>query len=121
VIFIPTPRTQAWTLVAGEATYEFGRPARFASNNYGAVRDAAVAGAGIALLSDFMIGCDLHNGTLVPVLPEWSTRPFDVHAVYPARTNVPPRLSLFLDHLSRALNPAPWTRGDPKNAASSAP
>ncbi len=121
VIFIPNPRTQAWTLVHGDATYEFGRPARLASNNYGAVHDAAVAGAGIALLSDFMVGCDLHNGVLVPVLPEWTTRAFDVHAIYPARTNVPPRLSLFLDHLSRALNPPPWTRGEPKNAASSAP
>ena len=91
-------------------TYEFGRPARFASNNYGAVRDVALAGGGIALLTDFMIAKDLESKTLIPVLPAWHTRPTEVHAVYPARQNVPPRLTLFLDHLAKSLNPPPWQR-----------
>jgi hypothetical protein len=38
------------------------------------------------------------------------TRPTDVHAVYPARQNVPPRLTLFLEHLAKSLNPPPWAR-----------
>jgi DNA-binding transcriptional LysR family regulator len=54
------------------------------------------------------------------VLPEWGSGAADVHAVYPARTNVPPRLTLFLDHLAKALNPSPWTREHARNAASSA-
>ena len=112
VLFIPTSRNQTWTLFAEgtEQTYEFGRPARFACNNYGAVREVAIAGGGVALLTDFMIAKDLAQGTLVPVLPEWRTRATEVHAVYPARQNVPPRLTLFLDHLAKALNPPPWLR-----------
>ena len=112
VLFTPSSRNQTWMLVndATEQTYEFGRPARFASNNYGAVRDIALAGGGVALLTDFMIADDLEAGRLVPVLPQWHTRPTEVHAVYPARQNVPPRLTLFLDHLAKALNPPPWLR-----------
>ncbi|MGN6105657.1 MAG: LysR family transcriptional regulator [Kofleriaceae bacterium] len=109
VLFTPSPRAQSWTLVHGDATYEFSRPARFASNNVGAVRDAVLAGAGISALSDFMVAADIAAGALVPVLPEWLGRPIDVHAVYPARQNLPPRLSLFLDHLARAFDPVPWS------------
>ena len=50
------------------------------------------------------------KGRLVRVLPEWRTRVTEVHAVYPARHNLPPRLTLFLDHLAKALNPPPWER-----------
>jgi DNA-binding transcriptional LysR family regulator len=110
ILFTPTTATQAWTLHNGEASHEFGRPARFASNNYGAVRDVALAGGGICLLSEFMIADDLAAGRLVRVLPEWHTRVTEVHAVYPARHNLPPRLTLFLDHLAKALNPPPWER-----------
>jgi DNA-binding transcriptional LysR family regulator len=108
VLFTPNPRVQSWTLVDGDATYEFGRPARFASNNVGAVRGAALAGTGISVLAEFMVSDDLAAGRLVPVLPRWRTRPIDVHAVYPARQNLPPRIALFLDYLARSLDPMPW-------------
>ncbi|HUJ60935.1 MAG TPA: LysR family transcriptional regulator [Kofleriaceae bacterium] len=108
VLFTPATRNQTWTLHHGDASYEFGRPARFASNNYGACRDVALAGGGIALMSDFMIAEDLASGALVRVLPDWTTYPTEVHAVYPARQNLPPRLALFLDHITKALNPPPW-------------
>jgi DNA-binding transcriptional LysR family regulator len=110
VLFTPATLNQTWTLHNGEQTYEFGRPARCASNNYNAVKQMALQGGGIALLSDFMIGDDLASGALLRVLPEWQTRPTEIHAVYPARQNLPPRLTLFLDHLAKALNPPPWTR-----------
>lgn len=120
VLFTPVSRNQTWTLVGptrggngagnGEQTYEFGRPARLASNNYGAVVDATRAGGGIALIAEFMVTDAIQSGELVRVLPGWQTRPTDVHAVYPARQNVPPRLTLFLDHLAKSLNPPPWAR-----------
>ena len=112
VLFTPNSRNQTWTIVdaAGDHPYEFGRPARLASNNYGAVVDVARQGGGIALISEFMVTDEVKTGALVHVLPGWQTRPTEVHAVYPARQNVPPRLTLFLDHLAKALNPPPWAR-----------
>lgn len=110
VLFTPGSPTQTWQLIHGDQTHEFGRPARFASNNYGAVRDVTLAGGGVCLLSEFMIADDLAAGRLVHVLPDWQSRGTEVHAVYPARQNLPPRLTLFLDHLAKALNPPPWER-----------
>ena len=110
VLFTPGSRNQTWTLWSGDASYEFGRPARLATNNNGAARDAVLAGAGVAVMADFEIATDIASGGLVRVLPEWVTRSTDVHAVYPARQNLPPRLTLFLDHLVKAMNPPPWAR-----------
>jgi DNA-binding transcriptional LysR family regulator len=114
LLFTPTPRVQSWALVDGDdnTAYEFGRPARFASNNVGAVYSAVVAGNGISVLSEFQVACDIHSGRLVHLLPEWRGRAFDVHAVYPARQNLPPRLSLFIEFLQKAMDPPPWTKPD---------
>ena len=108
VLFMPTPRFQCWTLTDGESTYEFGRPARFTSNNLGAVRTAALAGAGIATMTDFFVAQDLAAGTLVRVMPAWRGTGVTAHLVYQAREKLPPRLALFLDHLARAFDPVPW-------------
>ena len=110
LLFAPSPRVQAWTLASGDATYDFGRPARFTSDMVGAVRAHALAGLGIALLPSYLVLADLASRALVRVLPEWETRPSDIHAVYTTRHNIPPRLTLFLDHLTKALNPPPWAR-----------
>lgn len=108
VLFLPSTRTQGWTLVNGDQTYELARPAKFSSNNLMAVRDAVHAGLGISAMPEFMVACDLHEGRLVRLLPEWSSVNSELHAVYPARQNMPPRLSLFLDHMARAMTPPPW-------------
>lgn len=110
ILFLPSTRTQSWTLVNGDQTFELGRPVRFSSNNIMAVRDTVLAGGGISVLPEFMVACDIASGRLVQMFPEWRSRTRDMNAVYPARQNIPPRLALFLDHLSRSLNPPPWFR-----------
>ncbi len=110
VLFLPSTRTQGWTLVNGDQTYELQRPARYSSNNIMSVRDVVLAGGGISALTEFSVGCDIAGGKLVRILPEWRGRQTDIHAVYPARQNLPPRLSLFIDHLTKSMSPPPWTR-----------
>jgi DNA-binding transcriptional LysR family regulator len=110
VMFFPNARIQSWTLQYGSQAYELARPAKFSSNNLMAVRSAALAGAGVSLLPEFIVACDIHEGKLVRVLPNWQSTSIDVNAVYPARQNLPPRLSLFLEHIAKAMNPPPWTR-----------
>jgi DNA-binding transcriptional LysR family regulator len=111
VLFAPVSRVQSWTLTRGEQTYEFGRPAKITSNILFAVRAALLEGCGIGLAPSFMVARDIEVGRLVHVLPEWAARSQELYAVYPGRQNVPPKLSLFLDHLQAAMNPPPWTRG----------
>jgi DNA-binding transcriptional LysR family regulator len=108
LLFAPSARYQSWQFSDGTSSFEFGRPARLASNNVGAVRRAALAGAGIAAMTDFMVADDVAAGRLVRVMPTWRGRSVDAHLVYPARDKLPPRLELFLDHLTRAFDPVPW-------------
>jgi DNA-binding transcriptional LysR family regulator len=108
LLFAPSPRIQSWTIVNGEQTYDFGRPAKMTTNNIYVVRDALIADGGISVMAEFMIGQDLAEDRVVRVLPEWCGRTTEVHALYAARQNMPPRLSLFLEHLTRSFAPQPW-------------
>lgn len=113
ILFLPNSRTQGWTLVNGDQSYELGRPARFTGTNFFSVRDAVLAGAGISMMAEFVVACDIAAGRLVRILPEWNGRVTEMNAVYPARQNLPPRLSLFLEHLVKSFNPPPWYRDKP--------
>src|SRR5690606_30340883 len=61
--------------------------------NFGEViRDAAVAGLGIALHSTWHVCEDLHAGRLQVVLPDYAIAESGIHAVMPQRRMVPPRV-----------------------------
>lgn len=57
-------------------------------------------GLGVALLPWHLVGADLHNKTLVRVLPQWAVSPVPVHIVYPA-LRVP---SLKVQHMVELLH-----------------
>ncbi|MEO8551912.1 MAG: LysR family transcriptional regulator [Kofleriaceae bacterium] len=64
-----------------------------------ALRDLAVAGAGIAYLPQELITDELSRGTLKRVLPEWASPPIAAHAIYRAEMRGDPRVKAFLDVL----------------------
>lgn len=108
VLFVPVPMRHAWPLTSGREQYSFGRPAHMISNNFGAVREALLEGAGIGMAVNFCVYRDIAAGRLVRVLPKWVGPRGTAYAVYPSRRNIAPKLAVFLQHLTRALNPAPW-------------
>lgn len=67
-----------------------------------ALRDLAVAGAGVAYLPDWLVREDLENGRLRRVLPAWASPPVEAWAIYRAELRGAPRLHAFL----QALTPA---------------
>jgi hypothetical protein len=74
----------------------------FAANNSEALRDAAVAGLGIALLPDFSAQDALRAGRLVQVLPDWDpVNSFGdfIYAVRPYSAHVPRAVAAFVDYL----------------------
>ena len=68
-----------------------------------AVRDAVIAGAGIAALPGLVARPDIAAGRLVRVLPDWSTPRKAIYFVYPSAQSVTARLRAFIDHLARAM------------------
>ncbi len=84
---------------------------RILTNNGEAMRDAAVAGLGLAVLPLFIVAEDLRAGRLIPVLPGETPMPDAIYAVYPHRRHELRRLSAVVEHLRKALaGVPPWER-----------
>lgn len=77
-----------------------------AANNSEALRDAALAGMGIALLPDFSAQAGLGSGHLVQVLGHWANvGPFarQLYAIRPYSAHVPRAVSALVTHLRETL------------------
>jgi len=71
----------------------------FTSNDQRVLLEAAKAGAGVALVSDFNARRALHEGRLVRVLPALLGTTLKIHAVLARRTMQPARVGAFVDAL----------------------
>ncbi|MEY5029265.1 MAG: HTH-type transcriptional regulator DmlR [Pseudomonadota bacterium] len=77
-----------------------------AANNSEALREAALAGAGIALLPDFSAQEALRKGQLVQVLPDWQVDggfARHIFAIRPYTAHVPRAVSALVSHLRKGL------------------
>jgi DNA-binding transcriptional LysR family regulator len=74
---------------------------RFVTDDMAALREAALAGVGVAQLPTMMIWDDIRAGRLVHVLPQWRPRSGIVHAVFPSRRGLLPSIRALLDFLAR--------------------
>ncbi|KQW32893.1 LysR family transcriptional regulator [Acidovorax sp. Root402] len=97
----------AFSHPSGKATWRVtgpeGAPAevqvagRFSGNTAQALRKAALAGLGIALLPSTLTQRDLRAGLLVPMLPGYHRQGHGVHMVYPSRRYLPLAVSAFIE------------------------
>lgn len=76
---------------------------RLLTNNGEIVRDAAIAGLGIARLPTFIVGAALADGRLVTVLDAYAPPPVAVHAVYPQHRQRSLAIRAFIDFLDEAF------------------
>jgi len=71
----------------------------FSSNTAVNCRAAALAGQGVALLTDFSAGADIAAGTLVRLMPEWSSPRGEIHALFPDGAQLEQKVRIFVDAL----------------------
>lgn len=91
---------------AGRETVNVPVRGTLAANNSEALREAALVGAGIALLPDFSAQAALRKGQLVRVLPDWQVDGgFGRHlfAIRPYTPHVPRAVAALVAHLREAL------------------
>jgi DNA-binding transcriptional LysR family regulator len=101
-----------------------GRPARIQptllSSSGETLRQMAIAGMGIAYLSDFMTVRDVAEGRLAEVLPQATLhRPKPVHAVYHQQSAVSVRIASMVNYLAQAMRApeAEWASYAPSKIA----
>lgn len=71
------------------------------SNDLSSILDAALHGAGIALLPLHLMFTQLLQGQLKPVLDRHLGRPLDIYVLYAAERRKSPVLRTFLDHIDQ--------------------
>jgi DNA-binding transcriptional LysR family regulator len=104
-------REDVWRLADASGIESATRVRGPLESNLGeALRDAALAGLGIALHSTWHIAEDLRTGRLVRVLPDHSLSNA-IHAVMPQRRLVPPRVKVFVEFLAERFD-TPFWRGE---------
>lgn len=69
----------------------------------------AVQGLGLARLTRLTVARAVRDGTLVPLLGDYSADdPVAIHAVYPHRRHLAPRVTAFVNFLIEKFTPPPW-------------
>lgn len=104
---LATPRI--WRFREGKSVRVRGR---FAVNHGESLRDAALAGVGVAYMPGFLVGADLAEGRLVSALDDWAQSRQKVYAVYPKSRNLAPKVRVFIEFLVSRFQPEPpWSEG----------
>lgn len=83
------------------------------TNSSEVIREAVLAGLGIALRSTWDVGSELKSGQLLPVLPTYrGGQRVAIYAVYPSRRHLPQKTRVFIDFLAELYGPVPsWDQG----------
>ncbi len=92
---------------------------RIHTNNGDTCRAVALAHQGVILQPTFLIGEDLAAGTLVELMPEFKSFEAGIHAVYPTRKHVAPKVRVLIAFLAERLSQLclSWQEFEPVSGA----
>ena len=71
----------------------------FTANDPEPLCQAALVGQGIACLPYLLVGRAIKSGALTQLFPGWGSAPVPIHAVYPSRRGLQPKVRVFVDFL----------------------
>jgi DNA-binding transcriptional LysR family regulator len=84
----------------GGAKHTLVHQPRYVADDLQTLKFAALQGAGMCFLPDYMCRRELEQGRLVHVMSGWAPPRGIFHAVYPSRRGMAPAVRRFLDFLS---------------------
>jgi DNA-binding transcriptional LysR family regulator len=91
-----------WVLESGATRREIRITPRLTANDLEVIREAAVAGAGVACLAQIVCAGDVQKGRLRHLLTDWRSVEIPVHALYP-RAHPSAKVAAFVDLVKREL------------------
>lgn len=115
---------ERWALQRRDARTTVRVRPRLRSNHALALLDACRAGAGIALLPQFVLDADLAARRLVRLLPAWAAAEQGIFAIYPGNRFIPAKVRAFVDFVEatlRTLAPASTSARTAQPRANAAP
>lgn len=102
------PAEHEWRLYEGGRRVDVTVGGSFETTSGTMLREAAIAGIGLAILPRFMVHDAIERGALEVVLAPFAPRPMGIHAVRASRREAPPLVRELVLGLERALARAPW-------------
>ena len=97
IIHVSEPHSVRWQFTGPEGPLSIAVSGRFRANSSDAVRQAAVAGHGIALLPEPLIADDIRAGRLYRLLTDHPSDRQQAFVVYPSRRHLAPRTRVVID------------------------
>lgn len=94
-----------WELVSGRKRNVIPVSGPISSRDFQSISSFVYRGHGIGFLPSIYCDKKIATGELVRLLPDWTSRLVDIHAVYPTRKFLPSRLRHFLEALKTWENP----------------
>jgi DNA-binding transcriptional LysR family regulator len=108
-VCLPAHNNDAWRLDGPRGAMTLRPEGMLITNSSEVIREAVIAGLGIALRSTWDIGQELRDGRLVQVLPAYEgSHNVTLSAVYPSRQFLPAKVRLFIDFLAELYGPVPY-------------
>lgn len=108
-LYANQPKPDVWRLRhPSQGEWEGRVPGRLIANNADVVVPALVAGHGIAIQPLFAVWRQIEDGSLVPVLSEWSLAPISLYLVTPPSTLRPLRVKVLFEFLAARLAGLGW-------------
>jgi DNA-binding transcriptional LysR family regulator len=104
------PRSAEWRFRQGSRTLDVSTRGPFTATDGLTLREAVLAGAGLAAVPSMLVAADVEAGRLQLVLEGARRAEFGIHALTAHRTHAPPRVRALLDFLVahfRAHGPRP--------------
>lgn len=84
-------------------THRFPIRPRMSTDSLYAMRNAALKGLGVGIVSAWLVADDIAAGRLVHLVPEWQAEPLPVSLVYPYARFYPARTRLFIEAVRRIV------------------
>jgi DNA-binding transcriptional LysR family regulator len=78
--------------------YELSPQVRARANNFQVCKQYILQGLGVGVMpTQIICTAELRDGSIVPVLPEWTLEPLDVHMIYPFELSFSTLISAFYE------------------------
>jgi DNA-binding transcriptional LysR family regulator len=97
-----------WTFTGPDGEVSVKVAPRVRTNSGDTCRAAALQHQGIILQPTFIVGADLAQGLLREIMPGYRSAELGIHAVYPSRKFVSPKVRLLIDFLVEAFAEPVW-------------
>jgi DNA-binding transcriptional LysR family regulator len=105
IVFTLFPTKNIWHFSHNAKAQTIHVTGNFSTNSPDTMREATIAGKGIAVMPHFLIEKQLASGQLVKLLHDYIPIPVPIHVVYPMRRFLSPKIKCFIDYFQQQSKP----------------